>query len=108
MSKKRLPVLLFFIALTGCAATQDARVSNFAEVNALPVPTEVKAFIDRRMGCAHWAGEGAEDRARAREIHRALADLRCSALERDERALRGRHRRSPAVIKALDETRDWI
>jgi hypothetical protein len=72
------------------------------------LPHDVRVFIDRRMGCGHWAGEGAEDPERVREIQAALRDLRCAALPHDEQALRRRYRASPKVLAALTETADLI
>jgi hypothetical protein len=78
------------------------------EVEALAVPTDVKVFIDRRIGCNHWSGEGSEEEARAREIRRALMTLRCDKLADDEQTLRARHAKTPVVAKTLDETREWM
>jgi hypothetical protein len=77
-------------------------------VEALAVSTDVKTFIDRRMGCNHWSGEGSEEKARTLEIRRAMIVLRCEKLSDDERTLRAHHAKTPAVAKTLDETREWM
>ena len=73
-----------------------------------PLPREVTAFIDRRIGCNHFAGEFNGDRSeRDREVAKAMRELRCNRLEADEARLARRHAKSPTVLKALTETRDW-
>jgi len=94
------------LALLLAAAACAPRLSDIPTLRQLPVPMEVKRFIDRRMGCNHWSGEEAYDADRGREIDRALRTLRCDRLEADARRLAARHAADPAVLKALDETRD--
>jgi hypothetical protein len=73
-----------------------------------PLPREVVAFIDRRTGCNHFAGEFNGDRsARDREVTKAMRELRCDRLDVDEARLRRRHAEKPPALKALTETRDW-
>lgn len=69
-------------------------------------PAPVRAFVERRAGCNHWAGEEPYDRERAREIATALRSLRCARLPVDERALRRRHVRQRDVLDILDQA-DW-
>ena len=73
-----------------------------------PLPRDVVAFIERRIGCNHFAGEFNGDRsARDRQVTRAMRSLRCERLDADEAALRRRHANSPTVLEALTATRDW-
>lgn len=73
-----------------------------------PLPRDVSAFIDRRMGCNHFAGEFNGDRSeRDREVTRMMRRLRCDRVEADEARLMKRHAESPTVLKALTVTRDW-
>ena len=73
-----------------------------------PLPRDVVAFIDRRTGCNHFAGEFNGDRsARDREVTKAMRDLRCDRLETDETRLRRRHAAKPEVQNALTASRDW-
>jgi hypothetical protein len=65
------------------------------------LPAEVVTYLDRHMGCNHWSGEEAYDAARGRQIA-AVKTLRCDAIEADEKRLRQRYGRDPAVRKALD------
>jgi hypothetical protein len=66
------------------------------------LPAEVVTYLDRHMGCNHWSGEEAYDAARGRQIAAAVKTLRCDAIEADEKRLRQRYGRDPAVRKALD------
>jgi hypothetical protein len=77
-----------------------------APVLAAALPHAVSAYIDRRQGCNHWAGEEGYDAARRAEINKAIADLKCTALGRDERALRHRYRHNPAVLGQIKKARD--
>lgn len=71
------------------------------------LPRDVRVLIDRRLQCEHWAGEEPYDRARRRQINAAIRGLRCETVEREEARLAKRYSRSPSVLKALTETRDW-
>ncbi|CAO4165431.1 hypothetical protein [Methylorubrum extorquens] len=66
------------------------------------LPAEVVTYLDRHMGCSHWSGEETYDAARGRQIAAAVKTLRCDAIEADEKRLRQRYGRDPAVRKALD------
>ncbi len=70
------------------------------------LPKDVRVFIDRRMGCNHFAGEYAYDKDREKELNAAFRDLRCRRLEHDERDLKTRHAGDARVLTALDATRD--
>ena len=73
-----------------------------------PLPRDVVAFIERRTGCNHFAGEFNGDRsARDREVTRAMRELRCGRLEADETRLRRRHAAKPQAVNALTASRDW-
>jgi hypothetical protein len=69
-------------------------------------PHDVAAYTDRREGCNHWAGEEGYDAARRAEINKAIADLKCTALGRDEKILRHRYRHNPAVLGQIKKARD--
>jgi nitric oxide reductase activation protein len=73
---------------------------------AASMPPDVLRYADRREGCNHWAGEEGYDAARRAEINKAIADLRCTALNRDERVLRHRYRHNPAVLRHIRKARD--
>ena len=73
---------------------------------AAAFPSDVASYVDRREGCNHWAGEEGYDAARRAEINKAIDDLRCTALNRDEKALRHRYRHNPAVLDEIKKARD--
>ena len=70
-------------------------------------PQSVATFIERRTGCNYWDGEvnGTGD-GRDQTIQRERKKLRCAEIERDERMLRKKHRKHPAVLKLLDDTKE--
>ena len=70
------------------------------------LPHDVRVHIDRQRSCNHWAGEDPYDADRRRQIAAAVRDLRCTRLEGEERQLRRRYARVPAVLKAIDDNRE--
>jgi hypothetical protein len=72
------------------------------------LPREVRQFVERRMECDHWTGEEAYDKARGREINRAIRELRCERIERDDRRLMERYSGSPQVLEALRIAREGV
>jgi hypothetical protein len=70
------------------------------------VPRDVARYIERRMMCNHWAGEEGYDAARRAQINKAVRDLRCTALARDERVLRQRHRHNPTALRQIKAARE--
>jgi len=92
--------LLMFAQIASTAAAMHAQVAR--------APGPVRAFIERRAGCNHFAGEEAYDRDRGRDIERALRALRCGRLEADERVLRARWRQRPDLLRLLTATADAL
>ena len=80
-------------------ATPDANTTQ-AAAGANGVPAEVQAFIERREGCEHWAGEPDYDEARRKQIEDAVKEL-CPGIDTQLAALRKRFAKDPAVIAAL-------
>ncbi len=70
------------------------------------LPKSVSAFIHRQADCNHWAGEEGYDPARAAEINKAVARLRCQALDRDAARLTHRYSHDARVLRALKTARD--
>ncbi|MDB5499429.1 MAG: hypothetical protein JWP28_3460 [Phenylobacterium sp.] len=70
------------------------------------LPHDVRAHIDRQRSCNHWAGEEPYDADRRRQIEATVRELRCARLEREERQLRRRYARVPAVLKAISDNRE--
>jgi hypothetical protein len=73
---------------------------------AAAISHDVARYLDRREGCNHWAGEEGYDDARRAEINKAIDELKCTALDRDERSLRHRYRHNPAVLRQIRKARE--
>jgi hypothetical protein len=86
------------------AAAQPARADKFQDdLDKLTagLPKDAAAMVERRANCNHWQGEEPYDKARGREIDRALTRFGCDFIARDEEKLRARYADKPAIIKAL-------
>jgi hypothetical protein len=70
------------------------------------LPEDVKKFIERRDECHHWAGEEPYDKARAKQIDKAMTGLKCDSIERDVAALRRKYTAEAAVQSALANTEE--
>ena len=83
-------------------------VSAQPELQALQrgQPREVARYLERAAGCNHWAGEEAYDANRKAEIDKAISDLRCTSLERDEKRLHHRYAGAPKILHALKMVHD--
>jgi hypothetical protein len=73
---------------------------------AAAIPHDAARYLDRREGCNHWAGEEGYDAARRAQINKAIDELRCTALDRDERVLRHRYRHNRAVLRQIRKARE--
>ena len=71
------------------------------------LPKDAAAVVTRRVICDHWAGEEPYDKARAREIARAMRQNKCDSLERDEAEVRKRYANDPKVVKALEDAESF-
>ena len=69
-------------------------------------PGAVRTFIGRRALCNHFGGEEPYDEARRRDILRALNELRCKRLDKDEAKLRRRYGHRPDMLRLLADTAD--
>lgn len=98
-------MIVSLIALAMLQAAVDAPAPTLAERVARQ-PEAVRAFIDRRTGCNHWAGEEPYDAPRRKEIEAALTDLRCDRVDADEAALLRRYRGDAELVALLDAVRD--
>jgi len=65
------------------------------------LPHDAREFIARRSDCNHWLGEEPYDAARKAEILKAVTELRCRSITRDETRIRHRYHRNNRVLKAL-------
>lgn len=69
------------------------------------VPRPVGALIERIVSCHHWAGEEPYDAARRAEINEAIRDLRCRALERDEKRIQKTYGKDEQVRRRLEKVK---
>jgi hypothetical protein len=95
-----------FLLVMAQTAAEDARWEQLRDrIEASPQP--VATFIERRTACNYWDGEvnGTGD-GRDQSIQMERKKLRCDEVERDERMLRKKHRKHPAVLKLLDDTKE--
>ena len=82
----------------------SASVDDDVRARVERAPTDVADFVERRAGCNHFLGEEPYDEERAAELNRAIRELRCSGLDREERDLRRAYRLNPEVLRLLDDT----
>jgi hypothetical protein len=71
------------------------------------LPKDAAAVVRQLAMCNHFAGEEAYDKARAREIARAIRQYKCDSLERDEATVRKRYATDPKIVKALDDAKHF-
>lgn len=64
-------------------------------------PREIGVFMERRAECDHWGGEEPDDRDRLNEINQAVKALHCERVAADERALRRKYAKRPAMVRLL-------
>ena len=98
-----LAAILFLAAQT--PADDDGWEKLRARVET--APQDVATFIQRRTACNHWDGEvnGTGD-GRDKMVQKERKKLRCDEVDRDEEMLRKVHRKSPALLKLLDDTKN--
>lgn len=73
-----------------------------ATAGANGIPADVQAFIERREGCEHWAGEPDYDAERRKQIEEAVREL-CTGIDMDLIKLRQKYARQPGAMAALAE-----
>jgi len=70
------------------------------------MPKDVASFVRRTDECNHWGGESPYDKARAKEIKKAVARLRCDQLKADEETLRRKYQDNAKILQVLDKVKD--
>ncbi|MCW5746449.1 MAG: hypothetical protein KIT36_09645 [Alphaproteobacteria bacterium] len=96
------------LALAAGLVVAPVRADYQSTMEALTrgLPRDASALVYRIVGCNHWGGEEPYDDARKAEIDKAMRELDCDRLDRDEADLRRRHAGDPAVLKALDQAKE--
>jgi hypothetical protein len=80
-------VVVLFAAVLGLAAPGWAdKLQDDLDKLTAGLPKDVAAVLTRRVACNHWMGEEPYDKARAREIERAIRQNKCDSLAGDEAA----------------------
>jgi hypothetical protein len=77
-----------------------------ADVEALKhgQPGEVASFISRAFECQHFLGEPGYDKARNKEIEKALKKWKCNHLDSDRAQLNEKYRNDLKVLNAIAAT----
>jgi hypothetical protein len=91
-------VLLSLFLITGLAHSQEPQ-----DVEALKMgqSKDVASFISRAFECQHFLGEPGYDKARNKEIEKALKKWKCNRLDSDRAELTEKYRNNPKTLKAL-------
>lgn len=76
-------------------------LSTIPEQLLTGMPDDVATVIERVDGCVHWTGETPFDDERAAQIEKALAELRCSDLQKDIKTLTEQHAGKEPVLVNL-------
>lgn len=95
-------IILLWIVISPAQAQDDPE--------AIPpgTPKSVRDLIQRRLSCNHRVGEDAhDDKERLAEILAAANELRCRSLDQDQRALELKFKNKPAIVRLLNDSRDW-
>jgi len=101
------PVVLLGVVLTLLTPASAGQFEDDLGKLTAGLPHDAVAVVTRRVMCNHWTGEEPYDKARAREIARAVKQNKCDSLEGDEAAVRKRYPKDPKVIKALNDAQDF-
>lgn len=96
----RLPVFLFIaLTLLFCRPLPAAVAKEH--------PVDLRTFLERREACDHWRGEASTDKARQRDIDRAVCQT-CAGTDAQLARLKKKYRANDAVMDVLDELEDRI
>lgn len=86
---------------------EDSASSSQETSSVEAMPSDVRAFVDKREVCEHWLGEASYDDERAKEISNALQD-NCTGTDKKLSALRRKYKDQPVVLEALAPYDDKI
>ena len=104
---ERFMITRFILAASIGSAILLAQDPPEVEAAKRGQPKDVARFISRVFLCGHWGGEEPYNKARAEQIRKAVKQLKCDQLERDEARLRHKYRNNPSVLKALDASKSF-
>jgi hypothetical protein len=92
------------VAFFGIAMSSLMLAGAQSQATPRPLPADVADFIGRRSTCLDWSAKIRADLALGVTRQQAPLDLKCTAIDHDERALRDRYRSNGLVISALNGT----
>ena len=82
----------------------EAASSEPPAADAVSLPADVRAMVERLGLCTHFAGEFNGDRSeRDREVNATMTELRCDSADAQAAVVRRRYESDPAVQDALDQ-----
>jgi hypothetical protein len=97
--------ILTIFLLLGVSAIASGMPDQVKELQK-GMPGPVARLISRIVECNHWSGEEGYDAARRVEIKKALSELRCEDLEKDENVILNQHGSNPAVRRSIKAAKD--
>ena len=108
---KKIFLFLLFLISTQCLADYEQDMAALQK----GMPSSVSKYIDRQVMCNHWSGEPVGesgdigyDEHRRQEVISALKDLKCDALESDEKRLVRKYKNRPAILKSIKDAKEYI
>jgi hypothetical protein len=103
MLRKNIIVSMVFLV----AVVPFAVASDSPEVKALKkdMPPDVSLLIDRIVGCNYWRAEepSPSNKERVEKVNKALQELQCSVLEKDQAVLTIRYQNDYMVKARLQD-----
>lgn len=106
--KAELLLAVLSVCLGTSAWAQDNDTLESLDTLRKDKPSDVVSFLDRQEQCAHWMGEDPYDAARGKEIEQAVQELKCDALDNDEKALRKKYVSKLEISDALSKVHEIL
>lgn len=102
------PSAILVAGACALGAASSANGSERQDLRALllDAPSDIVDLARRAIDCRTWSTAEVVDEASDMLVERALAALRCDALDADIDALRWKHARSASELKAIDAVRN--
>lgn len=98
----RILTAFLFLGVSAIASGKPDQVKELQK----GMPGPVASLISRIVECNHWSGEEGYDAARRAEIKKALSELRCEDLEKDENVVLKQYGSNPAVRRSIRAAKD--
>lgn len=98
----RILTAFLFLGVSTIASGRPDQVKELQK----GMPGPVAGLISRIVNCNHWFGEEGYDAARRAEIKKAISELRCEDLEKDEDVILKQYGSNPAVRRSIKAAKD--